>query len=96
MRQFRIASTAPSKVHTKPGTFLVVNKAASPTNPPVRNSQPANVSTTSVAIKGEAAARRPRIAITSPGIRNSTQWRRMADLTLRPKSSTLAILMAVS
>ena len=52
----RIASTALSKVHIKPGTFLVVNRAASPTNPLVRNSHPANVTTTSVAIKGAAAA----------------------------------------
>ena len=84
----RIASAALSNVHTKPGTFLVVNKAASPTNPPVRNSHPANVSTTSVEMKGEAAASRPRITITIPGIRKSTQWCWIADLTLRPKSST--------
>jgi hypothetical protein len=83
-------------VHTKPGTFLVVNKAASPTNPPVRNSHPANVSTTGVAMKGAAAARRPRIAITIPGIRKSTQWCRIADLTLRPKSSTFAARMSAS
>src|SRR6266511_652989 len=89
----RIASTALSNVHTKPGTLLVVNKAASPTNPLVKNSHPAKVSTTSVATKGEAAASSPRIAMTTPGTRKRTQWRRIAALTLRRTSSTLATLM---
>src|SRR4029450_6654197 len=92
----RIASTALSNVHTKPGTLLVVNKAASPTNPLVRNSHPAKVSTTSVATKGEAAASSPGIAITTPGTRKRTQWRRIAALTLRRTSSTLATLMTAS
>jgi hypothetical protein len=81
----RIASTAPIKVHKKPGTFFVVNKAASPMNPPVRNSHPANVSITNVATKGKAAARTPRMTMTAPGIKKRIQWRRMADLTLRSK-----------
>src|SRR5512133_1765057 len=92
----RIASTALSNVHTKPGTLLVVNKAASPTNPLVKNSHPAKVSTTSVAMKGEAAASSPRIAMTTPGTRKRTQWRRIAALTLRRTSSTLATLMTAS
>src|SRR5262249_43709230 len=87
----RIANTALIRVHTKPGTLRVVNKAASPTNPPVRKSHPANVSTTSVAMKGETAARRPRMTMTTPGIRKRIQWRRMADLASRRKSSRFVV-----